>query len=142
MNIRLIKGGEHIDQRGRLLFSNGFDFSPVKRIFTIEHNDPSFIRGWMGHEIENRWFLAVCGAFQIKVTEVTDWQAPDISDAECEVFLLNADTLDVLHIPPGNVFCLQAIAPGSKLMVMSDYAVGVTNDEHRYPVLYGNAFQE
>ncbi|MCF3109946.1 WxcM-like domain-containing protein [Niabella sp. CC-SYL272] len=134
MNVQLLQGGQHTDQRGSLLFNNGFDASPVKRIYTIEHNNTSLIRGWMGHEIENRWFTVVSGGFQVKVKPVSDWLQPELDEKDTAVFTLKAGALDVLHIPPGHIFSLQALEPSSKILVMADHPVGTTNDEHRYPV--------
>jgi len=134
MEAQLIKGGRHIDQRGQLLFNNGFDLAPVRRIYTIEHNNTALIRGWMGHEVENRWFTVVNGAFRVNVKSVTNWVSPELSDDGSVVFELKAGSLDALHIPPGHIFCLQALEPGSTIVVMADHPVGTTNDEHRYPV--------
>ncbi|WP_300598783.1 WxcM-like domain-containing protein [Niabella sp.] len=134
MNAQLIQGGHHTDQRGSLLFNNGFDAGPVKRIYTIEHNNTELVRGWMGHEVEHRWFTVVQGIFKVTVKMISDWAKPDLSGEGTERFLLTAGSLDVLHIPPGHIFCLQALEPSSKILVMADHPVGTTNDEHRYPV--------
>lgn len=134
MKAQLIQGGSHTDHRGRLLFNNDFDLGAVRRIYTIEHSNTSLIRGWMGHEIENRWFMVVNGAFQIKLKPVSNWRQPDLDAQGAAVFELKAGSLDVLHIPPGHIFCLQALEPGSKIVVMADHPVGTSNDEHRYPV--------
>ncbi|WP_018630760.1 WxcM-like domain-containing protein [Niabella aurantiaca] len=134
MKAQLIQGGNHTDQRGQLLFNNGFDLEPVRRIYTIEHSNTSLIRGWMGHETEHRWFTVVSGSFQIKVKSVGDWQQPELDAEDAAVFVLRSGSLDVLHIPPGHIFCLQALDLHSKIVVMADHPVGTTNDEHRYPV--------
>lgn len=134
MKAQLMQGGDHVDHRGQLLFNNNFDLAPVRRIYTIEHNNTALIRGWMGHEIENRWFTVVGGAFSVKVKPVTDWASPEPGDEGASVFELRSGSLDVLHIPPGHIFCLQALEPGSKIVVMADHPVRTTNDEHRYPV--------
>lgn len=134
MNARLLQGGSHVDERGQLLYNNDFDLEPVRRIYTIEHNHTELIRGWMGHEIENRWFAVVSGGFRIRVKPVNNWEKPDLDESDAAVFVLSAGMLDVLHIPPAHIFCLQALEPGSKIVVMADHPVGTTNDEHRYPV--------
>ncbi|MGJ7031903.1 WxcM-like domain-containing protein [Niabella hirudinis] len=138
MNVQLIQGGHHTDQRGTLLYNNGLDLAPVRRIYTIEHSSTQLIRGWMGHEIENRWFTVVSGTFRLTVKPVTNWEEPDLGDTGTETFLLNASSLDTLHIPPGHIFCLQALEPDSKILIMADHPVGTTNDEHRYPVQKAN----
>lgn len=134
MDARLLQGGNHVDGRGQLLYNNQFDLEPVRRIYTIEHNNTALVRGWMGHEIENRWFTVVTGGFQVKVKSVNNWREPDLNEKDTVVFILKAGALDVLHIPPGHIFCLQALEANSKIVVMADHPVGTTNDEHRYPV--------
>ncbi|ANH79725.1 sugar epimerase [Niabella ginsenosidivorans] len=132
-----IKGGTHIDERGTLLFNNSFDATSVKRIYTIEHTSTSFIRGWMGHEVEHRWFTVLQGCFKIDVLAITDWQQPDLRPEKAVTFILEAESLDVLHIPPGHLFSLQAKESPSRILVMADRLLGADNDEHRYPAEAG-----
>ncbi|MBO9619828.1 MAG: sugar epimerase [Niabella sp.] len=134
MSPAIIHGGAHNDARGTLLFNNNFDAGPVKRIYTIEHNDETFVRGWIGHEIENRWFTVLSGGFRIMVLPITDWKEPDLDGTHALSFELDAAQLDILHIPPGHLFSLQATVAPSRILVMADRALGAASDEHRFPV--------
>ncbi|AHF15746.1 cupin domain-containing protein [Niabella soli] len=134
MRPAIIYGGAHNDVRGALLFNNSFDAGPVKRIYTIAHNDETFVRGWIGHEIEHRWFTVLSGSFRITVLPVTDWHQPDLNPSQALSFDLDAVQLDVLHIPPGHLFSLQATAVDARILVMADRAMGAESDEHRFPV--------
>ena len=131
----IIEGGRHCDARGILLYNNVFDASGIKRIYLIENIDVDFIRAWQGHRIEQRWYSAVQGSFKIRLIAIDDWDNP--SNILVPVtFVLNAEKMDVLHVPPGYVSSIQALESGSKLLVMADYHLGEVKDEYRFDVGY------
>jgi dTDP-4-dehydrorhamnose 3,5-epimerase-like enzyme len=131
MSPSVIKGGFYQDERGELKFNNSFNASEVKRIYFIQNRDTTFERGWQGHKIEQRWFTVVTGKFLINTLLVENWEIP-CSNLNSLAFEINADSFDVLHIPNGYITCIRALEDNSKLMVMSDYLMGETNDEVRY----------
>lgn len=131
----IINGNSHIDVRGTLFFNNDFDASTVKRFYIIENKNIDFIRAWRGHRIEQRWFVAVNGSFQIRLICIDNWDKPS-KQAEQLNFVLQAGKMDVLHIPQGYVSSIQSLQFGSKLLVMSDYLMGEVNDENHYPADY------
>lgn len=130
-----IKGNVHTDFRGSLYFNNEFDASPVKRVYFIQNKDTKIVRAWQGHKIEQRWFSAVQGSFEIKLIEVDDWESPS-KNVVVHSFLLRANQLDVLHIPQGYISSIQALDSDSKLLVMADYLVGEIKDEYRFDADY------
>jgi dTDP-4-dehydrorhamnose 3,5-epimerase-like enzyme len=131
----IIRGGAHTDERGTLSFNNAFDASAVKRVYTIQNKDCSFVRGWQGHRIEQRWFSAVKGSFKIELIAVNDWDNPG-KDAIVLPFLLQDNNMDVLHIPPGYLSSIQAITSEAILLVMADYKLGEVKDEYRFDINY------
>ena len=133
INPTLTKGAVHSDDRGNVFYNNDFDASDVKRIYFIENT--SFIRGWQGHKIEQRWFSVVKGSFKILVIKIDNWERPE-KHLKPQTFILNSSTLDVLHIPKGYVSSLQALEESSKLLVMADYLMGELEDEYKYPQNY------
>ena len=137
MRPQIIKGNFHQDARGILRFNNVFDMQSIKRMYTIENVDSDFIRGWQGHQIEQRWFSPIAGSFKIKLIEPNNWENPSRNLPVLE-FVLNAESLDVLHVPPGFISSIQATAPNSKLLVFSDYALGEISDECKFPQDYFN----
>lgn len=132
---KIISGNQFSDHRGTITFNNDFVASKIKRIYFIENVDVDFIRAWQGHKIEQRWFSAVCGEFEIKLVKVDNWQTPN-KEAEILEFELSSTQLDILHIPPGYISSIQARECGAKLMVMADYCFGEIVDEYRFPVNY------
>ncbi|KFF24541.1 WxcM-like domain-containing protein [Chryseobacterium vrystaatense] len=131
----LIGGGKYSDERGSLFFNNSFDAAAIKRIYFIENADTQLIRGWAGHKIEQRWFSAVRGGFLIKLIKIDNWETPS-AESEILEFEVNAETLDVLHMPKGYVSAIQAKTKEAKLLVMVDHALGEVDDDYRFPVDY------
>ncbi len=131
MNPILLKGNCHTDDRGNVKYNNNFDASEVKRTYIIENKSTVFKRGWQGHQVEQRWFSALSGSFQIQLIKVDDWEHPSRT-LNPFVFQLESETLDVLHIPAGYISCIQATKENSKLLVMADYLLGQISDEFRY----------
>lgn len=132
---KLISGNCHSDQRGRLLYNNDFDASIVKRIYIIENESSQFIRGWQGHQIEQRWFSVVSGKFKIQLIKIDDWERPSIN-SEVHTYLIDSEKLNVLHVPKGYVSSIQSLELNSKLLVMADYLLGEIKDEYRYDIDY------
>lgn len=130
-----IKGNSHTDERGTLEFNNDFNALGIKRLYTIQNRDTEFIRGWQGHKIEQRWFSVVQGSFKIRLIAIDDWDYPSPSLAQHQ-FILDSHNMDVLQVPAGYVSSIQALELSSKLLLMSDYALGEIEDEYRFEINY------
>ena len=126
--MELLDGKRHEDARGVITYNNDFDASQIKRIYTIENHSIDFVRGWQGHQVEQRWFAAMKGTFEIAVIQVDDFNNPS-SHLPISRFPLSAETLTYLHVPAGCITAIQAKEEGSKLLVLSDYALGEIQDE-------------
>jgi dTDP-4-dehydrorhamnose 3,5-epimerase len=128
----LIQGGFFEDDRGRLDYVNGFNLDQIKRFYFITNTLVGFFRAWQGHKIERRWFYCVKGKFEVELVEIDDWENPS-NDLVPIKFFLSAYDSKVLLIPPGYINGFKAIEEGSKLMVFSDFEVGVNkNDDVRF----------
>ena len=128
---KLIHGSSHEDARGTLIYNNDFDALNIKRIYVIENQNTDFVRAWQGHQIEQRWYSAINGSFNIELIAIDDWNRPD-KKSERLAFVLDSEKLDVLHIPVGYVSSIRSLAAGSKLLVMADYLMGANEDEYRF----------
>lgn len=131
----LMTGAKHVDERGTLLYNNDFDLNQVKRMYFIENQDTQVVRAWQGHKTEQRWFTAVKGSFKIELIAIDNWKKPSRT-LEKSSFMLNAEKLNVLHIPPGYVSSIQSLEAASKLLVMADYLLGEHQDDYRFAVDY------
>jgi dTDP-4-dehydrorhamnose 3,5-epimerase-like enzyme len=132
---KIIKGNSHTDLRGDLFYNNNFDLSAIRRIYIIENKSIDYIRAWQGHKVEQRWFTASNGAYKIRLIKVDNWELPS-EHLEVIEFNLNAEKLDVLHVPQGYISSIQSLQKGSKLLVMSDYLLGEISDEYRFDADY------
>jgi dTDP-4-dehydrorhamnose 3,5-epimerase-like enzyme len=128
---KIISGNSHIDDRGTLFYNNDFDASQIKRLYVIENATTDITRAWQGHKIEQRWFSAIKGSFKIQLIKIDQWDQPS-KNLEKLTFTVNAEKLDVLHVPKGYVSGIQSLEEGSKLLVMADHLLGQINDEYRY----------
>lgn len=131
----LLEGKKHQDERGIITYNNDFDASTIKRIYTIENRSIDFIRGWQGHQIEQRWFACTKGSFEISVIEIDDFENPS-KDLMVKKYQLNDERLTYLHVPSGCVTAIQSKEENSKLLVLSDYGLGEISDEFRYNLDY------
>ena len=138
MQPKVIRGNHYTDDRGALTFNNDFNTLGIKRVYTIENKTLDFVRGWQGHQIEQRWFSAIVGSFKIKLIKIDHWEKPS-RDLSIWEFTLSAENLDVLHIPGGFATSIQALEEKSKLLLFADYQLGEIQDEFRYPSDYFNA---
>lgn len=135
MKPEIQKGGFHSDHRGTLFYNNGFDATAVKRFYVIENNDTFLVRGWQGHKIEQRWFSAINGSFEVCLIKVDNWDSPSKNIVK-DTFILRCDKLDILHVPKGYVSSIKSLSEGARLLVMADYLLGEVNDEYRYDIDY------
>lgn len=132
---KIITGNSHTDARGTLFYNNDFDASTVKRMYVIENVNTDIIRGWQGHKMEQRWFSAIKGSFKIQLIKIDHWDQPS-KNLEKLTFVVNAEKLDVLHVPKGYVCSIQSLEEGSKLLIMADYRLNEIIDEFRFPLDY------
>lgn len=99
--MELIEGGVHVDQRGVVSFVNDFDFHGVERFYHVKAHQPGQPRGWVGHQIEHKWFTALSGSILIAVVAPDDWEIPT-SNLPVQRYVLSAQKPSVLHVPPGH----------------------------------------
>ena len=133
MEPKLIPGGLFSDDRGTLRYNNDFDASLIKRIYVIENKSVQFERAWQGHKIEQRWFSAINGSFQITLITPNDWENPT-EIVQKHTFILESGTLDVLHIPSGFLSHIKALQDNAQLLVLADYKLGEIADEYKFPL--------
>lgn len=136
---KIITGKLFKDHRGSVFYNNDFDASQIKRIYIIENQDTIIVRGWQGHWIEQKWMVPISGKFKVSVVEINHPECPD-KDSEIREFMVSAENLDVVHIPPGFANSIQALEEHSKLLVMADHLAGEVNDELRFESNYFNNF--
>lgn len=134
---KIIKGNSFTDIRGTIYFNNSFDTREIKRMYIIQNSSVNIIRGWQGHKVEQRWFSALQGEFEIHLIEVDNWETPS-KDLQSIKYNLSSDKMNILRVPPGFISSIRSKEPASKLLAMSNYGIGEIKDEYRYEINYFN----
>ena len=128
----IIQGGSYRDERGMLSFFNEFDLLPVRRFYVIEHPDVSVIRAWQAHKIEQKWFYVIAGSFKVVIVKPEEWLGSS-EKLNPQEFILKSGDNRLLHIPGGFANGFKALAPGSQLMVFSDFPISKAgSDDFRF----------
>jgi len=124
----VITGGQHIDERGKLLYFNDFDMKPVRRFYIIEHTETKIVRAWQAHQKEQKWLHVIKGSFKIVVVKPDDWEMPS-QKLFTKVIILKSDSNQLLHIPGGYANGFKALEVNSKLMVFSDFSIANAGED-------------
>ena len=120
-------GGSSTDERGTIFHNNDYDFSGVSRAYIIENMSIELKRGWKGHLVEKRWFFCTKGGMRIDVIDINDLK-DNISNVT--TYTLREDRLDILEVPPGYATLIQQIKKNSRIVALSDYKLGETDDDN------------
>ena len=126
---QIITGGSAKDERGTIEFNNEFHLSEIKRLYIIHNHDVNYIRGWQGHLIEQRWFTAIVGDFEIHLIDFNKFIKGEIVHT---AYVLKSSELQTLHVPSGYMSAIKAITPNNKLLIHADYLMNEIKDEYRY----------
>ena len=123
---KIIQCKKNSDHRGKNFHVNDFDLSPVKRIYVIENKNIFINRGWKGHMIESRWFFCTMESMEIQVVPINSF-----SERKNKIvkFNLCEEELNMLFVPNGYATLVKQIKDKSRLAAMSDYLIGISNDE-------------
>jgi dTDP-4-dehydrorhamnose 3,5-epimerase-like enzyme len=134
VEIELIQGGMHIDERGTVTFINDFDFKGVSRFYTIRAHRTGELRGWVGHQVEQKWFTALCGSILVAVVEIDDWHAPS-AHPQVRRFTLTAERPAVLRVSPGHACAAMMLTDDALLGIFSSGRIETASkDDWRFDV--------
>lgn len=131
--MNIISGGIFNDDRGTISFVNGFDFSDVKRFYSIQNSSTEIVRAWQGHKFENKYFYVTSGSFLICVVKIDNWKNPS-RDLPVKKFIMSANESNILMVPAGYANGIKALEEDSKLMVFSSNTLeDAKDDDYRFP---------
>ena len=133
---RLIPGDTAIDDRGKLAFVNDFDFTGIKRAYTVSNHRVGYVRGWHGHKIEAKYVSVVTGASMFGVVQIDDWDNPSKS-LKISKFVLSETKPSVLYIPPGHAHGFMSLTADTRVIFYSTSTLADSlNDDFRYDARY------
>lgn len=131
--VKVIPGEIFRDHRGQISSLNDFRFEGVERFYFIHHPDASVVRGWHGHQFEQKWFYCVKGSFTLALVEIDDWENPS-PDLRPQIFSLSENDSRIVCVPAGYANCLKAAQADSVLLVFSGKRYPqALSDSWRYP---------
>lgn len=134
----LLEGGLSVDDRGQLLFVNGFHFSAIKRLYLVQNYRSGLVRAWHAHRREEKYAMAVQGSALVCAVKITNWQRPR-KDNPVHRFVLSASQPAVLVIPAGYANGWMSLSTDAKLMFFSTATVEESQkDDVRFPARYWN----
>jgi dTDP-4-dehydrorhamnose 3,5-epimerase len=130
---KLLKGAVAVDDRGEVGFVNDFDFTGVKRFYTVCNHQAGFIRAWHGHRHEAKYATVVSGSMLVCCVRVDDWENP-APDLPVQRFVLSDKTPAVLYIPAGHANGFMSLTAGAKIVFFSTSTLRDSlNDDIRFP---------
>jgi dTDP-4-dehydrorhamnose 3,5-epimerase len=117
-DVRLIRGGLAVDDRGAVGFVNDFDFSGVRRFYMVQNHRQGFVRAWHAHRKEGKYALVVRGAALLCGVKVDDWERPS-RDLPIARHVLSASSPAVLWFPPGFANGFMSLTDDAKILFFS-----------------------
>ncbi len=139
----LIEGGIAIDDRGRLIFVNDFDFKGVKRFYMIENLSTDVIRAFHGHRKDAKYILVISGSAIVAAVEMNDCRHPNKNNKVYR-FVLSSRKPCILYIPSSYANGFKALEQNTKIIFFSTSSLEESeNDDFRFPYDYwGKAIWE
>lgn len=133
MEPKLIKGASAVDDRGAVGFVNDFNFSGVKRFYSVTNHSRGFVRAWHGHKHEAKYCTVVAGAMLVCCIEIDNWDNPS-GNLPINRFVLSAESPSVLAVPAGYVNGFMSLTEGAKIMFFSTSTLEESlKDDIRFP---------
>lgn len=134
--VKLISGGVHQDERGSLHFNNDVLISQVKRFYQIIPESKEIIRAWQGHKVEQKWFYAPKGKFEISTVKVHSFEQAD-HKAPVVKYTIDSNRTDVLIVPGGYATGIRSLKDNAILTVFSNKTLEDSKkDDYRWDQNY------
>jgi len=133
---KLLQGALAVDDRGEVGFVNDFDFTGVKRFYTVKNYRQGFVRAWHAHQNEAKYVTVVQGAALIGAVEIDNWENPS-KNTQVSRFVMSAKKPSVLFIPPGYANGFMSLTADATLVFFSTATLEESQgDDIRYDASY------
>lgn len=125
-----------VDDRGEVGFVNDFDFSGVKRFYSVRNHRRGFVRAWHAHRREAKYVTVVSGAAVVAAVAIDDWDRPS-KDLKVARFVLSAARPRVVFIPAGYANGFMSLTDDARLMFFSTSTLAESQgDDVRFDARY------
>lgn len=114
--LKVLKGGVAVDDRGSVRFVNDFDFNGVKRFYQVENHRRGFIRAWHGHQKEAKYVYVTSGSALVGVVPL-DSKEGDMTNVK--KFVLSDKSPSILYIPANNFNGFMNLEENTKVIFFS-----------------------
>jgi dTDP-4-dehydrorhamnose 3,5-epimerase-like enzyme len=132
----LLVGDMAVDDRGEVCFVNDFDFSQVKRFYTVSNHRRGFVRAWHAHRHEGKYVMVVAGTALVGAVAIDDWDHPS-KTAHVWRYTLSVHRPAVLYIPPGYANGFMSLTQDAKVIFFSTGTLEQSQkDDIRFPARY------
>jgi dTDP-4-dehydrorhamnose 3,5-epimerase-like enzyme len=133
---RLLLGDTAVDDRGEVGFVNDFDFSRVRRFYTVTNHGKGFVRAWHAHRHEAKYVLVIRGTALVGAVAIDNWEAPS-KQSRVWRYVLSAHKPAILYIPPGYANGFMSLTDDAKVIFFSTATTEESrNDDVRFPARY------
>jgi len=133
---RLIPGGLAVDDRGEVGFVNDFNFTSVKRFYTVKNYRQGFVRAWHAHRRESKYVTVIQGAALVGTVAIDNWENPS-KNLDVQRFVLSAINPSVLFIPAGYANGFMSLTEDATLIFFSTTTLEEGRDDDvRYDARY------
>ena len=139
--VRLIEGGSAVDDRGTVGFINDFNFSRIKRFYTVTNHQTGFVRAWHAHRFEAKYITVSRGAAIIGAVKIDDWVKPS-HNSQVDRYVLLANKPSAVYIPAGYANGFMTLVEGTILVFFSTATLEESRDDDvRYDARYWDIWQ-
>jgi len=135
-DLRLIKGGIAVDDRGTLNFANDFNFYGVKRFYQVQNFNTSTIRAFHGHMNEAKYVYVSKGAAIVAAVELDDIKSPS-KHQKVNRYILSDKNPQILFIPPRYANGFKPLEEDTRIVFFSTSSLEESKgDDYRFPIDY------
>ncbi len=117
-DVTLYNGDLAVDDRGEVGFVNDFDFSGVKRFYTVRNHRRGFVRAWHAHQREAKYVTVLEGAALVAAVKIDDWKSPS-RDLPVAKYVLSSRRPKVLFIPAGYANGFMSLTDDARMVFFS-----------------------
>ena len=138
---KLLVGGLAVDDRGEVCFVNDFDFTGVKRFYTVTNHRSGFVRAWHAHRHEAKYVTVLRGAAIVGAVKIDDWESPS-RDSRVWRYTLSSRRPAVVHVPAGYANGFMSLTADTLVVFFSTASLEDSRgDDTRYDARYWDIWQ-
>jgi len=134
--IKIINGGFHIDERGKISFFNDLSLEKIKRFYMVENSSINIIRAFQGHLKEAKYIYPITGSVMVIAVYIDDIKSHSKNN-KINKYILSSNEQKILYIPPKYANGFRSLESNTKIIVFSTCSLDESiKDDYRFPYNY------